>query len=533
MGKVFRVVWQRGFTIALLLVSLGISGCGQLSLPSGQSSAPLGNRILEFVPRHALLTTVVSTAVQLDNTWQRSDIVATISQFTDSLLTPLAINFNQDIRPWLGNDIAFAITAKDVDRDRRNGRQTGYLLVLETTDGERLREFLELFWQRQTVAGSQPAFTQVNGVPIISGPVGQEERQLATAVVAGSTLLVANDVRVLYQSLQVAQAPTLQLSGRDCCAAAWVNLHIPEFVDWLGLATSANQQLMSIGQWQQLDATAVFRPQGITMDTWLTSLGTSMPKSMESGTTMGKDELGQYLPASMAWAVTGHNLSPVWAELWGQLSRYQRLPSLLQQGQQWLSTQLAQSLSEPLGQLLANDYAVGQLEDGTWVMAVVATPPTAITQLDEIAQQQGLTVSQLTLNGQSVIAWSHLKTRVDTQNRETTVATDLVALHTKVAGHSIFSTSIDGLMAALAAPDSNLFATQRFQRTVRLMETSNQGYLYGTWAEVERLLASNRWFSLVKPILQPLSQSIDAIAITTHDQVTNQSTGTVSILLKK
>ncbi len=527
-----RVAWQRWLAIALLLVSLGINGCGRLSTPPSISQ---DHHLLEFVPRQSLLAAMVSTTLQAPGkVWQHSDLIASASQFAESLLTPLAIDFAQDIRPWLGNNIAVAITDKDLDRERRNGRQTGYLLVADIVDSERLREFLELFWQRQTVAGRQPIFAEVNGVPVITGSVAPGDRPLAIAVVTDNILLVANDIKVLRQSLRAAQTPTLQLSQPDCYGAAWVNVRIPEFVDWLGLATSAKGPLTAAHQWQQLTATARFNSQGFTVNTLLASIDTSIadtsitaPAELESRLVVSEPE--QYLPTSIAWAAVGYDLRPLWTAIWEELGHYQKLPSLLEKSQRWQSTQLAQSLSEPLYQLLSRNYAVGQLDDGTWVMAMVATP--AVTQLNEIARQQGLTVSQLTLNGQTVTAWSRLKTRV--QNRETAVNTELVALHTKTDQYNLFATSIESLTAALAAPDHALVASQRFQHTVQSMEKPNQGYFYGTWSELERLLASNRWFSLVNPILQPWSQSIDAIAITSYGQNANQLTGTVSILLKK
>ena len=535
LGKPWRQ-WRLMAAIALLFCSLGISGCQQLSVGS-ERSEHVSHRahVLEFVPKQVLLATVLDTTVKPGKTLQ-STLSEALPQAAASLLAPLAIDLNDNIRPWLGDQVAFAITDKDVDRDRRTGRQVGYLVVAETTDGDRLREFLELFWQRQAIAGAQPDLLQASGVPIIAGVVAGEGRPLATAVVGGRTLLIANDVRVLRQSLRVAQAPALQLSGRDCCGAGWVHLRIPNFVDWLGLATPSDIRLQSGPQWQELSATAAIHPKRVAIDTQLTARsGISVPETTALNPPDQQavgNRPGQYLPASVAWAAMGHDLRPLWNRVWDELGRYQRLPPAL--SQQWLSTQLAQALSEPLLQLLAGDYAVGQLDDGTWLMAVRKATPAAVNQLDDIAEQKGLTVSRLALEGQSVTAWSRLKTRMgaDTRNRDTTVETDIVWLHTTVGDCDVFATSISGLTAALAAPENPVSGTQRFQRTVQAMDQPNQGYVYGTWVELERLLESNRWFSLLRPVLQPWSQSIDAIAITSYGQTVNQPTGSVSVLLK-
>ncbi|ESA35439.1 hypothetical protein N836_12095 [Leptolyngbya sp. Heron Island J] len=531
--------WQRWrlviIAIALVFISFSTSSCKQLPLTPGQSPLSAENIPLEFVPKQSVLAGVINTAASTDKTWVRSNLSKALPQSIDAWLTPLDIDFNQDIQPWLGNNIAFAITSKDLDRDQSNGRQAGYLLATDTTDGEQLREFLELFWQRQAIAGTKTTLTTVSGVPIIVGFLPTSQQQLATAVVGDHTLLIANDVKVLQQSLRVAQSPSLQLSSQDCCHPIWLSLRIPDFVDWLGLAAPTNFGLMSAPKWQQLHATTTFYPQRLVINTQLTSLGNlplSPTKSLniDSSDTLGESH--QYLPDSLAWAAIGQDFPSLWTSFWEELAHYDQLPLPLQQGQQWLSTQLATSLSEPLSQLLASNYAIGQWQDGNWLITVMNTNPTVSKRLDDIAMEQGLTVSQLSIMGQAVTAWSRLNTRLDARNRETTVETDLVVLHTKTRDCDVFATSIDSLTAALKASNDPLFETQRFRYTVQPMDTPNYGYMYGTLDEVGRLLSSNRWFSLVQPILQPWSQSIDAIAITSYEQTVNQSTGTVSILLK-
>ena len=539
MVNVLRISWRRWqsmlIAISLSVVSLCISSCSQSPLVTNhQLTASQAEHVLEFIPKHALLTAVINTTAKQEKTWSQSNLYKALSEATDRFLTPLELDLNQDIRPWMGETVAVAITNKDLDRDSRNGRQGGYLLVADTLDGDQLREFLEFFWQRQIVAGTQPLLTQVSGVPIISGLVTQENRQLATAIVGEHTLLVANDIKVLQQSVRVAQTPTLQLSAQDCCKPIWLNIRIPDFIDWLGLATPTGRYIMTAPRWQQLSATTAFHPKRLSITTQLKALDSDRTSTTgEHYLPEVSTALEPYLPASLAWGAMGYDLRPLWTNLLNELNSYQRVPSSLAQGYGWLSTQLGQTLLEPITQLVSKEYAVGQLEDGTGLIAVVNTDPTLTRQLDTIAVQQGLSISQLTLKDQLVTVWSRLKTRInDARSREITVETDLIALHTKVDDYDIFSTSIEGLTTTLESPNDALINTQRFQRSMKSIDISNQGYFYGTWDEIERLLASNRWFSLMKPIVQPWLQSIDAIAITGYEQANNQSTGTISILLK-
>lgn len=532
--------WFRGarryfFAIALVFISLWVTSCTQLSATSKQVSTSRSSTVIEFMPRQAVLATVVDAANW--SAWRQSSLGPKISQVLTALLDPLNINFVEDIRPWLGDQVAFAVTDIDLDRDRHNGRQVGYLLVTEVADSERLREFLGLFWQRQSVAGAQLNFAEANGVSIITGPVGQTPRQLSTAIVGEKTLLIANDLKALRQSLRVAQSPPLQMSNPDCCAPLWISLQIPSLVNWLGGALPVKPQFMDIRQWQQLKAAVILSSQGILINTQLIAAGGSKalddPRAVEG--THQQSNIQQYLPNSLAWVALGHDLSTPWGTLQAELSNYQKLPSFLQRVQHWPVTDIGAKFADPLRQLLANGYGVGQFNNGSWVMITPAAEPTVVSQLDKIASETGLTVSQLTLNGHTVTAWSQLKTQLsqDPRNRETTVETDLVVLRTKVDDCEVFATSLSSLTTVLEAPEQSLASSQRFQNATQAMDTASQEYIYGTWNEMERLLASNRWFSLVQPIVQPWGQLIDAIAFTSYGNTSHQSTGTVSVLLKK
>lgn len=530
----FRRYWIiASVSLAIALMLMSLIGCTTLT-SSSVSPSHRTRHILEFVPKQSLFTAVIDARVNSNQIGRSSSLAAEFKRVSDSVFRPLEIDFENDVRPWLGNEIVFAITDKDLDRNQLNGRQTGYLLVADIADSEQLREFLELYWQRQAISGHPPILSEDSGVPIIAGDVLQGNRQLATAVVGDNILLVGNNVKVLQQSLRVAQAHDLQLVGNDCCSTTWVTLRLPDFLDWLGVATPNQLPLMSTLQWQQLQAAIDLSSQQIVIRTVLTGLNNSGLSASSQGSDVTVSETGpsQYMPADAAWVALGNDLPQLWTELNNELAHYQQLPSIIQQKQQWLSTQLAQSLEVPLTQLLADDYAIAQLADGDWLWAVDNSQSPGIKQLDTLATKQGLTVSQLSLKGHPVTVWSRLKTRVDTRNRETTVETEVVGVHAQIDTTSLFSTSLAGLTKALTTPTHQLSTTQQFQHGLQSMNKPNQGYFYGTWSKLERLLENNRWFSLVKPILQPWSQSIDAIAITSYGQTTNESTGTILILLK-
>jgi hypothetical protein len=45
-------------------------------------------------------------------------------------------DYQREIAPWLGEEITLAMTAPDLDRNLRNGAESGYLAILSSRDGK-------------------------------------------------------------------------------------------------------------------------------------------------------------------------------------------------------------------------------------------------------------------------------------------------------------------------------------------------------------------------------------------------------------
>ncbi|NJL22350.1 MAG: DUF3352 domain-containing protein [Leptolyngbyaceae cyanobacterium SM1_3_5] len=138
----------------LLLAGLG----GLVWLASGNPFAALssGDRApsaIVFVPRQA--PAVVSLLVNPDRLEafrlasvrpaERRRARAQIDRLKQNLLQRTGLDYQQDIQPWIGDEVTFAVTAPDFDRDPTNGAQAGYLLAIASRDARQAREFLQLF----------------------------------------------------------------------------------------------------------------------------------------------------------------------------------------------------------------------------------------------------------------------------------------------------------------------------------------------------------------------------------------------------
>ncbi|MEB3337634.1 MAG: DUF3352 domain-containing protein, partial [Leptolyngbyaceae bacterium] len=173
-----------------------------------------------FVPKQAIA--MVSLLVKPDRLESLQQVTAQprdrrvaraeLEQFQQSLLANTDLDYAQDIRPWLGEELTFAVTSWDIDRDDLNGQQPGYLWVAKTQDAARSRVFLQVFWQYRAIAGVELKFEQYKGVRLIYGG-GASVATLASAAVGDRFVLFANHPKVIRDALNNVQAVELGLEA--------------------------------------------------------------------------------------------------------------------------------------------------------------------------------------------------------------------------------------------------------------------------------------------------------------------------------
>ncbi|MEO0458524.1 MAG: DUF3352 domain-containing protein [Cyanobacteria bacterium P01_A01_bin.114] len=578
--------------IAAVLIILGLGGFGWLSAQSplfllrgSSNTEPIA---AVFVPRQSPLTVSLLTSPErlvelrrvLTPPGRRGNSQAEVAQFKRSLSEQTGIDYDTDIRPWIGNEITFAVTDTDFDRDPTNGYQPGYVAAIAARNGERAREFLELFWQRQALAGAKLTFEVSSGVRIIYAEATpnisqqavstkntsdlaqaltalRQQGQWATAVVGNRFVLLANHPQVLQQSIRNAQANQLNLTAKADYQSALAQLtakrigviycNLPPFFSWLGVSSKPHPTLTTLNslpaqpQTQSLTAAVQLNRRGLGLATALAPISQTAFKPVEPGLSQPVEAL-RYLPADTALAAGGHNLSQLWDTLEAELDAYATLPPQIYQLRQWL---LSVSSEQPLKNWLKADYAVGQWasradqspgEAADWVLVVEhsSAADTALSTLDQLAERQQLTVSSLMLKNQAVTAWSQIQTSIQDRfrERETTVETRILGLHTTVDGYDILATSLPAMSAALEAPLRSLIDTNRFKQAIVPFQQPNEGYLYFNWPLFRKTLAASvPWFKLVDTTAQPLLDAIQSITLSSYGGQTQQKQGEVLIQL--
>ncbi|MBM0742015.1 DUF3352 domain-containing protein [Phormidium sp. CLA17] len=420
----------RSFFSGLLIAVFAflLLGAGEFYWIAAQSPLALLSQGMKNIPNAAMFVSkqapaMVSLLVNPDKLEQFWQVVARpqerrrsrqeLTQFKRSLLANTGLEYERDVKPWLGDEITIAVTTLDFDRDLLNGKQPGYLLAISTKDPERSREFLQLFWQKRAIAGNDLTFEQYQGVKLIYAavPTGkkhaeeklkQDKRKafdsipddlfpipaLASAVVGDQFVLFANHPKVLRDAITNVQAVDLNLNNAKPYAQALDTLtqprigltvvNLPQLTAWLegstlestvkatGKAQAANvldmKKAVIEPKYSTLAIALGLNPLGLMADTaLLTADGSSTSKPSLTQPVAAL----QYLPAASLFSLLGTHLDSTWSSLSKDLAGYQVLSKLLDQPLDAVRSRWQLDLEKDVFDWVKGDYALGLLPNFT------------------------------------------------------------------------------------------------------------------------------------------------------------------------
>ncbi|XHX76919.1 MAG: DUF3352 domain-containing protein [Stenomitos frigidus ULC029] len=410
--------------LVLLLSSAGgfywLAGRNPIRLLSNDQGSVPGAAI--FVPKQApvmaslLLNPDQLEAFQLVSTplAERRNVRQELTQLKQSLLATTGLDYERDVQPWLGQEITLAVTTLDIDRDAANGQQPGYLMAIATQEPQRSREFLELFWQKRAIAGSDLVFEQYKGVKIIAANAPATEPEsvatarkpkpskyrlqleappapltpapvptLASAAVGDRFILFANHPKVLREAINNVQAPDLSLERSTVFTQAIAALIQPRvaltFIDLprltqLGNLLTTKAALQTTGAIEpsepSLKQTLVvgFTPNqyGLLAETALLSSKARLTDSDDAQTTalpLLSQPVGalQYMPSNSAIAASGADLDRLWTQLTNGLAPYKTAAQLLEQPLQALQTRWQLDIPADVFSWAKGEYALAMV----------------------------------------------------------------------------------------------------------------------------------------------------------------------------
>jgi len=532
--------------VTLLLVGLAVfywvfgKNSPTLVVPNSQPRAAI------FVPK--LSPAMVSLLVNPD-ALQKIAQKREFSQIKNSLLAKSNINYQDDIKPWLNNEITLAVTTLDIDRDPDNGLQTGYLMALATKDLEKSREFLELLFSKRAFAGNNLEVERYKGVKVIYDRQEYSPSQISNSLagaIVNNFVLFANHSQVIKAAINNLQAPDLNLVSsleyqkasqqipKNSLAVTFFNL--PEISKWqkLELAEATyHSQILSLA----------LNSQGLLAESTFLTNSQIVPPSLPLSQPV---EALQYIPESTTLAISGANLSNLGnsdlAKLWkqGTATIYgssedgnSRLIQPLIKIQQNLNLNFSQNIFS----WVTGEYALALLPNSenttpNWVFVVEKKPQLAagIAHLDNIASTSGFNVISLILNGQKVSAWTQVIT-TDENNKPINVDTKVKGVHTTLNNYEIFTSDLNILKEILSQKQKSLLENPKFKSSLGVIPQPNQGYIYLDWETSRNILERQiPVLKFVELLDKPLFDNLQSLTFSSYHTQPGILTG--GLLLK-
>jgi Protein of unknown function (DUF3352) len=441
-----------------------------------------------------------------------------------SLLAETDLNYDRDIKPWLGDEITIAVTGLETTGDRTNGGKPGYLVSLAVKNPEKSREFLDIFWQERANAGADLIFEDYKGVKLISSqpqhPLFKSRRQSeklalnpftdsksegwASAVVGEQFVLFANSVEELRQAINRVQAADLNLtSSQDYQQTiahlpqnplAVAVLDLPKLNGWL-TKTATSKTVTPTTSPQPLAVALSVNPQGLLADAiWL---GDTHPLETLTPLSRPVDAL-RYMPQEGSLVVAGTDLNGLWQREIATAGS--PISSAIAQVLKPLESNWDISLPDDVFSWVTGEYALALFpnEDASglnWVFAVEKGDQTeeGVHKLDKMATDRGYTVGTFTLDGhEPIYAWTKLKaatTQEEDSESELKLEAEVLGVCGSANGYEIFANSVPAIDRALNSPkQGSILKKADFATGLSFMSEENNGYLYLNWNDSKPIL---------------------------------------------
>ncbi|GAB4294226.1 MAG: hypothetical protein Fur0025_30790 [Oscillatoriaceae cyanobacterium] len=446
-----------------------------------------------------------------------------INQIKESLLADTDLKYEEDIQPWLGDEISLAVTTLDLDRNQANGLQPGYLLALATRDAAASSAFLERLWQNKPSSGSgaELVLEDYAGVKLIYTTTTPEAGNLsplsgdwASAVVGSRFVLFANHPKVLREAINTVQAANLSLTsseiyqqvsqnategtGNNRIGMAFINP--PQLTAWLNRTEvknpDENDNLVAIS--------LGLNPNGLVADTLWQDDRNRVDQGDISSLNEDSSPETRFLSApvqALDWIPAEANLVAAGQDLQG-LSGDSGLTSFFVHSINSLLTSSALAakgsinLEEDIFSWVQDSYALGLLsypgEDNLdWIFVAQRGKKTVagISNLETLARERGINVGPVTFGNQEAIAWTKLTTGAVGKSGARKISAEVQAVRATVGEYEIFANRLAAIEQALKAPEAGSFlASTKLAQAQAALPPENSGYFYLDWVRNRPLL---------------------------------------------
>lgn len=533
--------------LAALVLAFVVGGCGVSGFSPTNPRVLFGDRgqrspeASMFVPKQApVMASLLVNPDELEEFVQqtpagknRPQVSRQLTQLKENFLAPTDINYSTDIQPWLGNEITFAMTSPDIDRDPQNGSQPGYLVAIASKDAQLSREFLQHFWETKPLTGHELVLEDYSGVQLIysnafetadliplSGGIRPLSGDWASAVVGDRFVLFANHPKVLREAINNVQATELNLQSyppyQDAIAPIKTNqigltfINMPQLLGWLSdrpvFPTEELDEVLDLDNpkiYEHLAIALGVKKQGLVAQVagnLINPAETTEVSPLQKPVTALK-----YIPDSVDILLAGSDLQQLWKNLEPTLSAEGVISALFNPPLANLQQKINLNLPEDIFNWVTGEYTLGIIGANTekpdWIFVAEKAEMTeeGIANLEAKARVQGFTTGSVTFENQPLAAWTKLTAAKVEAGGTLNLTAQVEGLHTAVGNYEIFASSINTMQAALNAANSqSIMQQETFSQAIAALISPNYGYFYLDWPNAKTML--DREF----PILQLL-----------------------------
>ncbi|MGB3756188.1 MAG: DUF3352 domain-containing protein, partial [Rivularia sp. (in: cyanobacteria)] len=260
-----------------------------------------------------------------------------------------------------------------------------------------------------------------------------------------------------------------------------------------------------------------------------------------------------YIPATSALVIAGKDLSNLdnsnLALFWQQTAKAisgesgENIASQITKPLAKLQKRWGINLKEDIFSWVKGEYAIallpnsdrGENKSPEWIFVAEKTSTTAsdISHLDEIASKNGLTISPITLNEQTISAWTKLTT-TGNKASDLKIQAKVLGTHTSKDNYEIFTTYIETMDEAINNKENFFNDNRNFQDSIAAIPQSNQGYVYIDWEKSQYFLESQLpILKLVEIIGKPFLDKLQSFTISSYDSNSELLKAGVFFLLRE
>ncbi len=438
-----------------------------------------------------------------------------------SLLSNRNINYEQDIQPWLGEEVTFALTSPDYDRNPENGSQLGYIVVASSRDPDAAREFLQRLYSRDAIASeSELTFETYKGVKLIYRRNTAENRYTSASAVIGDRFVIfANHPKVLRSALNNVQAANLSLESAPGYQKALNIIKSPRIgvgvVNLPALAAWIAKTPLPPELEQTLTLSLNADRQGLVAETALAGLlsDTTVPPTLSSPVPAL-----DYIPQSAILSAAGSDLEQLWEQVAESLTPQNGFAPLIDQGIVSLNENLGIDVTQEIFSWTEGEYALALLPNSQWLFVAENTTPEtedAIAHLDTLAEDQGLSLNQITIGDRPITVWTKLSPT--TQNGIPDLQTEVKGVHTTIGNYELFSNNLGGLELVFQDQDPSILDKPDFRDAIAQLPKNNNGYLYIDWPQTQPFIDRNiPLFRLIEFVGKPVFDSLHSFTLSSR-----------------